>query len=47
MKMFDAFHFKDSPYIYDTVVPIINYTENALSSLNIMGVAHKVLTQNF
>ena len=47
MKLFDAYHFKDSPYIVDTVVPIINYTENALTSLKVMDVAYKVLTQNF
>ena len=46
MKLFDAYHFKDSPYVEDTVVPIINYTENALSSLVVMSTAHKVLTQN-
>ena len=46
MKLFDAYHFKDSPYIVDTVVPVINYTENALSSLVVMSTAHKVLTQN-
>jgi hypothetical protein len=45
-KLFDPYHFKDSPYVYDTVVPVINYTENALSSLQIMSVAHKVLTTN-
>ena len=26
MKLFDPYHFKDSPYVYDTVVPVINYT---------------------
>jgi hypothetical protein len=46
MKLFDAYHFKDTPYVYDTVVPVINYTENALSSLQVMAVAHKTLTQN-
>ena len=46
MKMFDSYHFKDSPYVYDTVVPIINYTENALTSLKVLEVAHKTISQN-
>ena len=28
------------------MVPVINYTENAVSSLQVMSMAHKVLTQN-
>lgn len=45
MHLFDPWHFKDSPYVYDTVVPVINYTENAVSSLQIMATATKTLSQ--
>jgi hypothetical protein len=45
MNLFDPWHFKDSPYVYDTVVPVLNYTESAVSSLQIMATATKTLSQ--
>jgi hypothetical protein len=39
------FHYQ-SPYIVDTVNPVINYTEAAVSSMEIMAIASKVLKAN-
>ena len=46
MTLFNAYHYKDSPYVYDTVVPVINYTEHALTALKVLEVAHKVLNSS-
>jgi len=46
MSLFNAFHYKNGIYVTDTVVPVINYTEAAVSSLTMMAEASGVLTAN-
>ncbi len=53
MNLFDPLHYKDrylsfsfSPYVYDTINPVLNYTENAVNSLELMSQASKILSTN-
>lgn len=42
----NSWHFKDCPYVYDGVQPILNYTESISSSVYVVNMAKKVLANN-
>ena len=46
MGLWNPWHFKDSPYVTDMVTPTINYTETAVSSIEVMAMAKNVLSKN-
>jgi hypothetical protein len=46
MDLWNDWHFINSPYDYDGVVPIINYTETVSNSVYIVNAAVKVLSKN-
>ena len=45
-SFWNSWHFKDSPYVYDGVEPIINYTGAISNSVYIVNMARNVLSNN-
>lgn len=46
MTLWNDWHFINSPYVYDGVVPVINYSQGVASSVYIVNQAKKVLATN-
>lgn len=46
MDLWNEWHFINSPYVYDGVIPVINYTETVSNSVYIVNAAVKVLAKN-
>ena len=46
MGLWNPWHFKDSPYVGDMTTPVINYTEAAVSSIEVMAMAKAVLSKD-
>ena len=46
MTLWNDWHFINSPYVYDGVVPIVNYSEAVSNSVYIVNQAKKVLATN-
>jgi hypothetical protein len=46
MDLWNDWHFINSPYVYDGVIPILNYSETVSNSVYIVNQAKKVLATN-
>eukprot|EP00919_Chromeraceae_sp_WS-2016_P078390 GHVR01185710.1.p1 GENE.GHVR01185710.1~~GHVR01185710.1.p1 ORF type:complete len:101 (-),score=6.90 GHVR01185710.1:533-835(-) len=46
MRLWNALHFMDTPYVTDATIPHINYTEAVVNSVNMLYEAKKVLSIN-